>query len=52
MMNFFVENFWTITLVAGGFYLLVSIVEKIVTKRKMKKYTSKLDEKNESVEIV
>lgn len=37
MIQWFMENWLTITLIAGGFYLLVGIIEKIVVKRKKNK---------------
>lgn len=57
MFDWIMENIWNITLIAGGFYLLVTIAEKIVNKRKLKKVQIKDDSKemkkdDESEEIV
>lgn len=42
MMNFFIDNFWIITCGAVAFYVFVSVIEKFVINRSMKKYAKDL----------
>lgn len=36
MIEFFTNNFWTITLVSVGIWIASTVLEKIVTKKRMK----------------